>query len=175
MNACQDRDVPIYLIEKGIMDTDCGVKEAALYACCGRSVPSSFLEIGLGYETHTVQEASIAAYKSNNIPLPIIRTIEPPELVYKKCRGGIIVAAHIPEDAQIRGDFRGMYRSNKAVIKDIIGDIHGEKVGISLHDCKTLYYAGQEVEIKDFDFSDFVYKTGFHFFTTLEEAQNNDW
>ncbi len=37
---------------------------------------------------------------------------------------------------------------------------------------KTNHYAGDEVEIDDFDFSDEECSTGFHFFCTIEEARS---
>ena len=130
------------VIEKGLKDEDCDVRAAAMNAC-----------------------------KANNIPVPVIRTIEPPELVYKKCIGGIIVVASIPKDAQVRGSVGHKCRASKAVIKEIIGDLCGEQVGISKYDLRTLYYAGNEVEIDNFDFSNEECSTGFHFFCTIEEAR----
>ena len=62
-------------------------------------------------------------------------------------------------------------RASKAVIKEIIGDLCGEQVGISKYDLRTLYYAGDEVEIDNFDFSNEECSTGFHFFCTIEEAR----
>ena len=61
--------------------------------------------------------------------------------------------------------------SGKAIIKEIIGDFCGEKVGISVFDKTTAYYAGDEVKIDDFDMSDEECSTGFHFFCTREEAE----
>lgn len=112
------------------------------------------------------------ACRINGFPVPAIRTIEPPDLVYKKCIGGVIVVASIPKDAQVRGDFGRKCRASKAIIKEIIGDICGEKVGISIHDMKTMYYVGDEVEVDDFDFSNEECSNGYHFFCTIEEAQN---
>ena len=62
--------------------------------------------------------------------------------------------------------------TRKAVIKQIVGDISGEQVGVSKHDLKTLYYVGDEVEVEDFDFSNEECSTEFHFFCTVEEARN---
>lgn len=118
-----------------------------------------------------LRAAAMNACKANNIPIPVIRTIEPPEKVYKKCIGGIIVVASIPKDAQVRGSVGHKCRASKAVIVDIIGDLCGEQVGISKYDLKTLYYAGDEVEIDNFDFSNEECSTGFHFFCTIEEAR----
>ena len=112
------------------------------------------------------------ACKADSIPIPVIRTFEPPKLVYKKCVGGIIVVASIPQDAQVRGSVGHKCRASKAVIKEIIGDLYGEQVGISRYDLKTLYYVGDHVEIGNFDISDEECSTGFHFFCTIEEARS---
>lgn len=143
MNACAGRDVPLELIKKGLQDSDCDVRIAAINAC-----------------------------KKAGIPIPTIRTFEPPQNVYKKCIGGVIVVAEIPKDAQVRGKTTGKCRANKAKIVDIVGDIAGEKVGVSMYDKTTTYFIGDNVEIDDFDMSDDECSTGFHFFCTLEQAEN---
>lgn len=135
-------EAPLEVIEQGLKDEDCDVRAAAMNAC-----------------------------KANNIQIPVIRTIEPPKLVYKKCVGGIIVVASIPQDAQVRGSVGHKCRASKAVIKEIIGDLCGDPVGISKYDMRTLYYTGDKVEIDNFDFSDEGCSTGFHFFCTREEAE----
>lgn len=75
-----------------------------------------------------------------------------------------IVVAEIPQDAQVRGSYGHKCRSNKAIIREIIGDFCGEKVGISVHDKTTSYYVGDEVFIEDFDMGYKECSTGFHFF-----------
>ena len=135
------RQIPVEVIERGLTDSDCDVRTAAMNACNGRS------------------------------DIPVIRTIDPPKTVYKKCLGGVIVCAKIPNNAQIRGNYGSKCRTNKAVITDIIGDFCGEKVGISSFDKKTTYYVGDEIEIEDFDYSYKECSTGFHFFCTLKEAK----
>ena len=111
------------------------------------------------------------ACKANRIDIPIIRTIEPPEKVYKKCLLDVIVVATIPADAQVRGAIVGKCRASKARIVDIIGDIAGEKVGISRYDLKTTYFIGDDIEITDFDYSNEECSTGFHFFCSREQAE----
>ncbi len=160
------------VIERWLKDADCDVRTAAMNACQGREVPLEVIEQGLKDADWHVRAAAMNACQINNLPIPIIRTIEPPERVYKKCVGGIIVVASIPKDAQVRGGFGHKCRASKAVIEKIIGDLCGEQVGISKYDLKTLYYAGDEVEIFDFDFSNEECSTGFHFFCTIEEARN---
>ena len=103
--------------------------------------------------------------------LPLVREIEPPAAVYKKCLNGVIVIETIPEDAQIRGTKNGKCRANKAIITNVLGDLHGEPVGISWHDLKTMYYAGDIVHVQDFAFNNEKYAPGFHFFCTQEEAE----
>ena len=101
----------------------------------------------------------------------VIRTLEPPERVFKKCINNVIIVAHIPDNANVRGTFNSQCRADKAEIIAIIGDVSGYKVGISMYDKSTAYFVGDKVIIKDFDFSTDECSTGFHFFNTLEEAQ----
>lgn len=134
--------LPVEVIERGLKDGSWNVRAAAMSACNGRA------------------------------DIPVVRTIEPPKTVYKKCCGNVIVCAEIPADAQVRGEYGKNCRASKAKITDIIGDFCGEKVGISTWDRKTTYFIGDEIEIKDFDFSLAECSTGFHFFCTKEEAEN---
>lgn len=136
------KDVPLETIEQGLRDSDCDVRAATMNAC-----------------------------QEKGIPVPVIRRFEPPALVYKKCVAGVIVVATVPEDAQVRGKVGGKCRTNKAKIVDIIGDLCGEKVGISIHDLTTAYFVGDDVLVDDFDYSDEECSTGFHFFCTREEAE----
>lgn len=139
------RQIPLEVIYRWLTDSDWRVRTAAMNACNGRS------------------------------DIPVIRTIEPPKTVYKKCLGGVIVCAEIPDNAQIRGNYGSKCRTNKAVITDIIGDFCGEKVGISSFDKKTTYYVGDEIEIENFDYSCKWCSTGFHFFCTLKEAKEYEY
>ena len=142
MNACAGKDVPLEVIERGLKDSDCDVRTAAMNAC-----------------------------QKNGIPIPVIRTFEPPLRVYKKCIGDVIVVAEIPSDAQVRGKPGQKCRTNKAKIVEVVGDFCGEQVGISIHDRTTTYFVGDEVEIDNFDYSDEECSTGYHFFCTVEEAK----
>ena len=135
------RQIPLDVIERWLKDDDWRVRKAAMNACNGRS------------------------------DIPVIRTIAPPKRVYKKCLGGVIVCAKIPNNAQVRGSYGSKCRTNKAIITNVIGDFCGEKVGISHFDKKTTYYVGDEIEIESFDYSCKECSTGFHFFCTLEEAK----
>lgn len=126
-----------------LKDSDCDVRQAAMNAC-----------IRLGYE------------------IPLIRTIEPPKLVYKKCFNNIIVIAEIPKDAQIRGTLNGKCRANKAIIKQVCGEICGFNIGISLHNPKIFYEVGDIIEIENFDYSDEECASGYHFFCDRKLAEN---
>ena len=144
MNACQGRDVPLDVIERGLKDDDCDVRAAAM---------------------------KIA--KEKGIAGPLCRTFEPPKKVYKKCIGGVIVVAEIPKDAEVRGNIGQKCRTNKAKIVDILGDFCGEKIGFSRYDGgQTFYLIGDEIEIDDFDYSYAECSQGFHFFCSKEEAEN---
>ena len=142
MTAGNGKDVPLDLIEKGLKDPDWRVRQAAMTAC-----------------------------KKKGIEIPITRNFEPPEKVYKKCVAGVIVVAHIPDDAHVRGTVGKKCRASKAIITDVIGTFAGESVGISIWDKKTTYFVGDEVEVENFDLSDETCSTGFHFFCTIEEAK----
>lgn len=97
-----------------------------------------------------VRQAAMNACAGRDV---IIRTIDPPDQVFKKCLNNVIVVAHIPDDAQIRGYYNQKCRANKAIITDIIGEFGGEKIGISTYDYQTCYFIGDEIEIDDFDMS----------------------
>lgn len=133
------------------------------------SISLELIEKGLKDSDWSVRQAAMNALRNRG---GVARTIEPPERVYKKCWGDVIIVAEIPKDAHIRGFIGQKCRASKAKIVDIIGDIGGTKIGISLYDRETCYFIGDEVEIDNFDMSFEECSTGFHFFCTLEEAQN---
>ena len=166
-----EHELSLEIIKQWLTDADCAVRTAAMNACQGKDIPLEIIKHGLTDADCDVRTAAMNACKINGTPIPIIRSIEPPDLVYKKCVCGIIVVAEIPKDAQIRGTITGKCRANKAVIKEIIGDICGEPVGISKHDLRTFYYKDDIVEILDFDYSNEECSTGFHFFCTREKAE----
>ena len=158
-------------IEKALRSSNSDVRAAAMQACSGRDIPVEIIERWLKDDNWRVRAAAMQACERMGIAKPIVRTIEPPALVYKKCVADVIVVAEIPKDAQVRGQYGKKCRADKAIIKEIIGDFCGEKVGISVFDKTTAYYAGDEVKIDDFDMSDEECSTGFHFFCTREEAE----
>ena len=156
---------------KMLKDPDWRVRTAAMNACSGREIPLELIERWLKDPDYDFRVAAMNICSGRGIPLPVIRTIEPPELVYKKCVADVIVVAEIPKDAQVRGTYGHKCRASKAVIKEIIGDFCGEKVGISVYDLTTAYYEGDEIVIDNFDMSDEECSTGFHFFCTIDEAR----
>ena len=169
-NACQGRDdVPIELIEKGVCDSEGRVRAAAMRACQGRNIPLEILEKGLRDFDCDVRAAAVKACEGRDVPPS--RMFEPPEKVYKTCVGGVIVVAHIPKDAHVRGRKGDKCRASKAEIVDVIGDLYGERVGVSRHDPTVEYRVGDVVEIKNFDLSFKPCSNGFHFFCTLDEAK----
>ena len=172
MNACNGKDVPLEVIERWLKDSDWRVRAAAMNACNGKDVPLEVIERGLKDSDCDVRAAAMNACIESGIPIPTIRTFEPPNRVYKKCVADVIVVAEIPKDAQIRGRIGDKCRTNKAKIVDVIGNFCGENVGISIYDKTTTYYAGDEIEVDDFDYSNEECSTGFHFFCTREEAEN---
>ncbi len=172
MNACQGRDIPLEIIEKWLKDSDWYVRAAAMNACQGRDIPLEIIEKGLKDSDWYVRAAAMNACKRNGIEIPVIRTFEPPKQVYKKCLCGIIVVAEIPQNAQVRGKIGSKCRASEAIIVDIIGNICGEKVGISKYNTRIMYEIGDHIIIDDFDFSDEECSTGYHFLCTLKEAEN---
>lgn len=74
-----------------------------------------------------VRMAAMKYIKDNNIENVYIpyRAIEPPEKVYKKCMGDVIIVAEIPKDAEVRGSYNSKCRTNKAKIINIIGTFGG--------------------------------------------------
>ena len=167
-----NKTITLEIIEKWLKDSDCDVRHAAMNACNGREVPLEIIEKGLKDSDCDVRHAATELWtKQTGKPLPIIRTIEPPERVYKKCLNGVIVVASIPADAEVRGSYNGKCRTNKAKIIEVIGSFGGEEVGISIYDETTAYFAGNDVFIDDFDRGFDECSTGFHFFCDIRQAQ----
>lgn len=163
-----DKRITLEMIQTWIKDEDCDVRAVAMNAWQGKDIPLDIIKTGLKDEDWRVRTAAMNACQGRNI---VIRTVEPPERVFKKCINNVIIVAHIPDNANVRGTFNSKCRADKAEIIDIIGDVSGYKVGISMYDKSTAYFVGDKVIIKDFDFSTAECSTGFHFFNTLEEAQ----
>lgn len=101
------KELSFDIIEKWLHDEDYDVRQAAMNACNGKDVPLDIIEKGLHDEDWRVRQAAMNYVKSHNIDIEYIpyRAITPPEKVYKKCVGGVIVVATIPDDAEIRGSY----------------------------------------------------------------------
>ena len=168
------KDVPLEVIQQWLRDPDCDVRQAAMNACAGRDVPLEVIQQGLRDPDCDVRQAAMKIAEERGIEIQPYRSFEPPARVYKKCFLGVIVVAEIPADAEVRGGLGRKCRSNKANIVEVIGDVCGEPVGISLYDRKATYYAGDEIEVENFDLSDAECSTGYHFFCTIEEARAYD-
>ena len=165
------KQLSLEVIERWLKDQDCDVRQAAMNACAGKDVPLEVIERGLKDQDFDVRQAAMNACAARGLAVPATRTIEPPELVYKKCAAGVIVVARIPKDAHVHGSFGNKCRASKAVIHEIIGTFCGESVGISVHDRTTTYFVGDEVVIENFDLSDEECSTGYHFFCSKQEAE----
>ena len=87
---------------------------------------------------------------------------------WKKCRNGVIVRLRIPEEARRSHAFGRKCRAEYADVLEVIG----AEVGISCHDRKTEYRAGERV-ICDKWSDDWQEECagGIHFFITREEAE----
>jgi hypothetical protein len=87
---------------------------------------------------------------------------------WKKCRQGVIVKLRIPESAKRSHAFGRKCRAEYVDVLEVIG---GE-VGVSGHDGKTEYRAGQRVTPDAFDenWQDEC-SSGIHFFITRAEAE----
>jgi hypothetical protein len=72
MNACQGRDVPLEVIERGLKDEDWHVRQAAMKACQGRDVPLKMIERGLKDKDRDVRLAAINACQGRDMPLKMI-------------------------------------------------------------------------------------------------------
>lgn len=149
---------------------DAYVQRAGLYACMrNHSVP--YVEIADKLVSSNKHVRCLASYVCDKSRPALVRVINPQNQVYKKCAGGVIVAASIPEDAQIRGDKHHGYRADKATIVDVAADFCGEPVGVSLYKHDVTYRVGKEVFVEDFDFSYECMSSGFHFFTDYRQAK----
>jgi uncharacterized protein YjbI with pentapeptide repeats len=106
-----------------------------------------------------------------NAALAIARTRILPEgdlIGWKKCKNNIVVKLRIPSEARRSHAFGRKCRAEYADVIEVFG---GEK-GISLHDGKTEYLAGQRVKPDAFDdnWQDEC-SGGIHFYITKEEAE----
>ena len=89
---------------------------------------------------------------------------------WKKCAGDVIVKLRIPADAPRSHAFGRKCRAGFARVLEV----HGAKVGISLHDNKTKYIKGKTVTAHQFD-PDWMQECsgGIHFYITRAEAEGH--
>lgn len=168
--ACQGVNFSLSEIDKWRNSAYSFEREAAMYASIDRlDVPDAWVKELLSDNSLYVRRAAGLACKGRKF-LPI-RDFEPPEHVYKKCLNNVVVTAKIPADAEIRGNFRGTARANKALIMDVEGDFYGENVGVSIYDQQVLYHVGDEVLVPDFNMSEKKYSTGFYFCPCREDLR----
>ena len=88
---------------------------------------------------------------------------------WKKCKNGVLVKLLIPADAKRSHAFG---RKCRAEFADVI-EVIGSDVGISMHDEKTEYRAGERVNPDSFDDNwQEECSNGIHFFISKIEAEN---
>jgi hypothetical protein len=88
---------------------------------------------------------------------------------WKKCRNGVLVKVKIPAAAK-RSNATG--RKCRAEYVEVL-EVIGAEIGISQHDRKTKYRAGETVRCESFDENRWEECAGgIHFFITREEAEN---
>ena len=172
MDKLTIKDIPLEVIQQWLRDSDWRVRAAAMNACNGKDIPLEVIQQWLRDSDCDVRAAAMKICDDRGIDYPVSRTFDPPERVYKKCVGSVIVVASIPNDAHVRGCPGEKCRASKAKIVEIIGDLYGEKVGISIWDKTTTYRTGDTVEIGNFDLSHEECSTGFHFFCSKAEAES---
>jgi len=163
-----NQEITIDAIERQLKDPSCGIRAAALNACLSMDISPEVIKRWMGDSNSYVRQAAINYCNRHGLPIPVIRTFEPPEIVYKRCCDGKIVYAKVHRTAHVRGPCCGRCRCNKATITDVSGD---DKTATSIYDDNTKYSPGDEVDVDDFDLSDEECAPGFHFFCTKEEAE----
>ena len=121
----------------------------------------------LSYSNLRVSDLSCA--RGADLAIAMTRILPEGSLIgWKKCRHGVIVKLRIPADARRSHAFGRKCRAEFADVLEVIG----ADVGISQHDEKTEYRAGQRVTPDSFDdnWQDEC-SNGVHFFITRAEAE----
>jgi hypothetical protein len=87
---------------------------------------------------------------------------------WKKCKNGVVVKLLIPSSAKRSHAFGRKCRAEFATVTEVFG----ADCGVSLHDGKTKYFAGETVTANVFD-DDWMNECsgGIHFYITREEAE----
>ncbi|MBB3411262.1 hypothetical protein FHT87_005215 [Rhizobium sp. BK316] len=117
-----------------------------------------------------LSSANLSSAKNAELAIAMTRILPEGSLIgWKKCMDGVIVKLRIPEEAKRSHAFGRKCRAEYADVIEVIG---GE-FGISLHDRKTKYVAGQRITPDKFD-EDWAEEcsNGIHFFVTRLEAEN---
>ena len=96
--------------------------------------------------------------------------LKEPIVGFKKTADGVVITAEIPAGAIVFCINGKKCRTNRAKITDM----GGREILHSQHDNSFEYTLGKEIEIDDFNLMYNVEcASGFHFFRTREEAENN--
>jgi hypothetical protein len=113
--------------------------------------------------------ANLSGAKNIELAIALTRILPCGSIIgWKKCKCNVIVKLKIPEEARRSHAFGRKCRAEYADVLAVIGD----EVGISQHDGKTEYRAGQRVMAHEWR-DDFTQECagGIHFFITEEEAR----
>jgi hypothetical protein len=113
--------------------------------------------------------ANLSGAKNAELIIAQTRILPEGDLIgWKKCAGGVIVKLRIPTDAKRSHAFG---RKCRAEFADVL-EVFGAEIGISKHDSKTEYRAGERVTPDAFD-EDWQEEcsSGVHFFITKAEAE----
>lgn len=109
--------------------------------------------------------------RAKNAELVIARTRILPEgaiIGWKKCKGDVLVKLRIPEEAKRSHAFGRKCRAEFADVLEVVG----AETGISEHDRKTEYKAGQRVTCHEWGENwQEEYSGGIHFYITRDEAE----
>ena len=172
--SCADIIIPNDIVLTWINSGDFHKQIAAAYAC-KKSPEAAEKYLGLLLDLKSNKARGIALEIEGMIPRsPSPDTFTPPEKVYKKCLGDVIVIATIPKDAIVYGSEDSPCRASKANIIGIEGDFYGEEVGISIYDLSTTYRVGDRIEFDEKEFKR-TYRNhggpGFYFFCAKELAE----
>ncbi len=113
--------------------------------------------------------ANLAGAKGSKLTIARTRILPEGSLIgWKKCQGGVIVKLRIPEEAKRSHAFGRKCRAEYADVLEVIG----VEVGISSHDSKAEYRAGERVTCDKWS-DDWQEECagGIHFYITREEAE----
>lgn len=114
--------------------------------------------------------ANLSDAKNAELCIAKTRILPDGDLIgWKKCRSGVIVKLRIPEAAKRSHAFGRKCRAEYADVLEVVG----ADIGISEHDGKTEYRAGNRITPDGFD-DDWMKEcsNGVHFFISRIEAEN---